>query len=120
MSTKTIETIEELGTGLPRAIRNVQRVLLRNDLDPFEFVVAIRETPLDDHETTYVLEISTANGAVSVQKAGLPRECIEGGREVGADDLASFVEGLVPELLASMKAASRSTPGKSPSTQPQG
>jgi hypothetical protein len=114
------ETIEEHGAGLPRAIRHVQRVLLRNDLDPFEFVVAIREAPLDDHETTYVLEISTADGAVSIQKAGLPRECIEGGRETGGDDLASFVEGLVPELLASMKAASRSTSGTSPATQPQG
>jgi hypothetical protein len=113
------KTIEEHRTGVSRAIRNVQRVLLRNDLDPFEFVVEIREAPLDNHETTYVLEISTADG-VSIQKTGLPHECIAGGREIGGDGVASFVESLVPELLAAMKAASRSTSGTSPAAQPQG
>jgi len=100
------KTIEERRTGVSRAIRSVQRVLLRNDLDPFEFVVAIHEAPRDEHETTYVLEISNAEG-VSIQKAGLPNACIEGGRKIGGDDLASFVESLVPELLTAMKATSR-------------
>jgi hypothetical protein len=99
------ETIEESNAGVSRAIRNAQRVLLRNDLDPFEFVVEIREAPVDDGKTTYVLEISTTDNAVSVQKSGIPHECIEGGREIGCDDLASFVEGLLPDLLDAMKCA---------------
>jgi hypothetical protein len=99
------KTIEECNTGVSRAIRNAQRVLLRNDLDPFEFVVEIREASVDDGKTTYVLEISTTDNAVSVQKSGIPLECIEGGREIGCDDLARFVEDLLPELLGAMKSA---------------
>ena len=99
------KTIEECNTCVSRAIRNAQRALLRNDLDPFEFVVEIREAAVDDGKTTYVLEISTTDNAVSVQKSGIPHECIEGGREIGCDDLASFVEGLLPKLLDGMKSA---------------
>jgi hypothetical protein len=112
--------IEEYKPGVWRAIRNAQRVLLRNDLDPFEFVVEIHETPLGGQRTAYVLEISTADGVVSIRKPGLPHECIEGGREMASAGLTSFVEGLVPELLAAMKAASRTLPGMSPPTQSQG
>lgn len=39
---------------------------LRNDLDPFKFVVDIREAPVDDGKATYVLEISTTDNAVLV------------------------------------------------------
>ena len=67
----------ECQTGVSRAIRNAQRVLLRNDLDPFEFVVEIREATVDEGNVTYVLEISTVDGAVSVQKSGIPHECID-------------------------------------------
>jgi hypothetical protein len=116
MSTKIIE---EHKPGVWRAIRQAQRVLLRNDLDPFEFVVEIHETPLEGQKTIYVLEISTADGVVSIQKSGVPQECIEGGRETGTDGINSFVESLVPELLAAMKAASRPLPIVSPATQPQ-
>ena len=116
MSTRIIEDHKP---GVWRAIRNAQRVLLRNDLDPFEFVVEIHETPLEDQKTIYVLEISTADGVVSIQKPGLPQECIEGGRETGSDGINSFVESLVPELLAAMKAASRTLPVVSPEMQPQ-
>lgn len=98
------KAIEECNTGVSRAIRNAQRVLLRNDLDPFEFVVEIREAPVGG-KTTYVLEISTTDSAVSVQKSGVPHTCIKGGGEIGCDDLASFVEGLLPELLDAMKSA---------------
>lgn len=58
------KTIGECKKGVSRAIRNAQWVLLRNDLDPFEFVVEIREAPVDDGKTTYVLEISTTDSSV--------------------------------------------------------
>jgi hypothetical protein len=119
MSTKSMD-LDEHSPGVWRAIRNTQRVLLRNDLDPFEFVVEIHEVPVDEQTTGYVLEISTADGAVSIQKPDLPNECIEGGRQAGSDGLASFVESMLPELLAAMKAASSSGPSRSPEMQQRG
>lgn len=98
------QTIKESNTGVSRAIRNAQRVLLRNDLDPFKFVVDIREAAVDDGKATYILEISTTDNAVSVQKAGIPHKCIDGGAQIGHNDLARYVEGMLPELLDAMKA----------------
>jgi len=114
------KSMDEHKPGVWRAIRNTQRVLLRNDLDPFEFVVEIHEVPINEQTTSYVLEISTADGAVSIRKPDLPNECIEGGRETGSDGLASFVESMLPELLAAMKAASGGAPSRASEMQHRG
>ena len=101
---------EEYTTDVSRAIRNAQRILLRNDLNPFELVVEIRAATIDDGETAYVLEISTTDRAVSVQKSGIPCACIEDGQECSHDAFSVIVEGLVPELLDGMKSARSGLP----------
>ena len=103
----SLKSTEEYTLGVSRAIRDAQRVLLRNDLDPFEFVVEIRPAPVEEGETAYVLEISTTDRLVSVRKSGIPHDCIEDDREVGRGVLSNIVERLVPELIDGMKSANR-------------
>lgn len=100
----------EYTTDVSRAIRDAQRILLRNDLNPFELVVEIRAAPVDDGETAYVLEISTMDRAVSVQRSRIPCACIEDRQECSHDAFSVIVEGLVPELLDGMKSARSGSP----------
>ena len=101
---------KEYTTDVSRAIRDAQRILLINDLNPFELVVEIRAAPVDDGETAYVLEISTMDRAVSVQQSGIPCACIEDRQECSHDAFSVIVEGLVPRLLDRMKSARSGLP----------
>ena len=89
---------------LSRAIRNVQRVLLRNDLNPFELVIELREVPGTGDDASYLLKISTADQAATVQRNGIPRACVEAAKgDTIPEDFGGLVEDLVPELLEGIK-----------------
>lgn len=91
---------------LSKAIRNVQRVLLRNDLNPFELVIELREVQGTDEDGSYLLKISTADQAATVQRNGIPRDCIEAADgDAIPEDFGGMVEDLVPELLEGIKCA---------------
>lgn len=98
-------TEDELLPILSRAERNAYRVLLKNDLDPFEFDVAIQTGRVLDGKVTYVLQISTLDQAVSVREMGIPLEFIERSRPCGGDAFARIVDHLVPGLLENMKSS---------------
>lgn len=95
-------------TEVSRAIREAQRILLRNDLDPFEFDVDIHMADLNGAGRTYDLVISAAGGAVMASRSGISGDCIEDGwvRSSGGE-FASIVEGLVPTLLDGLRTESR-------------
>ena len=81
-----------------RAIRNVQRVLLRNDLNPFELLIELREVPDSGNDGSYLLKISTADRVATVQRNGIPRECIEAAKgDTIPEEFGGLVEGLVPD-----------------------
>lgn len=95
------ETMKSVrATEVSRAIREAQRVLLRNDLDPFEFDVDIHMADRNGAGRTYDLVISAAGGGVMVSRSGISGDCIEDGwiRSSGGE-FAHIVEGLVPALL---------------------
>ena len=98
-------TENELKPILSRAERNAYRLLLKNDLDPFEFDVAIHAGRVLDGKVTYVLEISTLDHAISVRETGIPLEFIERSRTSGGDAFAKIVDHLVPGLIESMKSS---------------
>jgi hypothetical protein len=99
------DTEDELTPILSRAERNAYRLLLRNDLDPFEFDVAIHAGRVVDGRVTYVLQIATLDHAVSVRETGIPLEFIERSRPTGGDPFARIVDQLVPALLENMKSS---------------
>lgn len=96
---------DELTPIVSRAERNVYRLLLRNDLDPFEFDVAIHTGRVLDGKVTYVLEIATLDHAISVRETGIPLEFIERSRSSGGDAFARIVDHLVPGLIENMKSS---------------
>ena len=96
---------DELKPIVSRAERNAYRLLLRNDLDPFEFDVAIHRGRVLDGRVTYVLEISTLDHAISVRETGIPLEFIERSRASGGDAFGRIVDHLVPGLIANMKSS---------------
>jgi hypothetical protein len=98
-------TEDELKPVLSRAERNAYRLLLKNDLDPFEFDVAIHAGRVLDGKVTYVLEISTLDHAISVRESGIPLEFIERSGSCGGDAFARIVDHLVPGLIENMKSS---------------
>ncbi|HWH47504.1 MAG TPA: hypothetical protein VN664_06875 [Burkholderiales bacterium] len=96
---------DQLNPILSRAERNAYRLLLKNDLDPFEFDVAIHAGRVFDGKVTYVLEISTLDHAISVRETGIPLEFIERSRPSGGDAFARIVDQLVPGLIENMKSS---------------
>src|SRR5258708_31315481 len=98
---------DELTAILSRAERNAYRLLLKNDLDPFEFDVAIHAGRVLDGRVTYVLQISTLDHAVSVRETGIPLEFIERSGATGGDAFARIVDPLVPPLIENMKSSRR-------------
>ncbi len=100
MSSKTKE-YTKYTIGVSRAMRNAQRILLRHDLDPFEFVVEIQPDSLtNDRERTYVLAISSAGGAVTVRKSGIPCDYIEDDwNSNNGIEFSKIVQSLIPDLL---------------------
>ena len=96
---------DELTPILSRAERNAYRLLLKNDLDPFEFDVAIHAGRVLDGRVTYVLQISTLDRAVSVRETGIPLEFIERSGPAGGDAFARIVDQLVPTLIENMKSS---------------
>jgi hypothetical protein len=99
MSSKT-NTEYTTTIGVSRAIRSVQRILLRNDLDPFEFVVDIQAASINGGERTYVLVISSAGEAVMIRKSGIPCDYIEDGWDSdNGIEFSRIVQSLVPDLL---------------------
>lgn len=95
---------------LSKAIRNVQRVLLRNDLNPFELVIELREVHGAGGDGSYLLKISTADQAATVQRNGIPRDCIEAAdSDTIPEDFGGMIEDLVPELLEGIKCARNQT-----------
>ena len=102
----TARTERKDAGDISRAIRNVQRVLLRNDLNPFELVIELREVPGPNDDGGYLLKISTADRAATVQRGGIPRACIEAANgDTIPEDFGGLVEDLVPELLEGIKCA---------------
>jgi hypothetical protein len=116
MSSKTKE-YTKYTMGVSRAIRNVQRILLRNDLDPFEFVVDIQAASVaNDRERTYVLAISSAGGAVTVRKSGMPCGYIEDDwNSDNGIEFSRIVQSLVPDLLDRIR-LSRKNKSNKPTT----
>ena len=96
---------DEIKPIVSRAERNAYRLLLRNDLDPFEFDVAIQRGRVLDGKVTYVLEISTLDHAISVRETGIPLEFIERSGASGGDAFGRIVDNLVPGLIANMKSS---------------
>jgi hypothetical protein len=105
----TASTERQQTGDISRAIRNVQRVLLRNDLDPFELLIEIREVPGADEEDAYLLRISTADRTATVQRDGISRQCIESAGDTIPEAFGGLIEGLVPELLEGIKCARNQT-----------
>ena len=101
----TAKTERQQTGDISKAIRNVQRVLLRNDLDPFELLIEIRKVPGADEEDAYLLRISTADRTATVQRDGISRQCIESAGDTIPEEFGGLVEGLVPELLEGLKCA---------------
>lgn len=99
------DTEDELMPILSRAERNAYRLLLKNDLDPFEFDVAIHAGRVLDGKGTYVLQISTLDHAASVRETGIPLEFIERSSSTGGDAFARIVDHLVPGLIENMKSS---------------
>jgi hypothetical protein len=99
------DTEDELMPILSRAERNAYRLLLKNDLDPFEFDVAIHVGRVLDGKVTYVLQISTLDHAISVRETGIPLEFIERSGATGGDAFARIVDRLVPGLIENMKSS---------------
>jgi hypothetical protein len=97
-------TETEWKPNLFRAERSAYQLLLKNDLDPFEFDVTIHGRVLDG-KVAYVLEISTLDRAISVRETGIPPEFIESIRTTGGDAFARIVEHLVPRLIESMSSS---------------
>jgi len=96
---------DEFKPIVSRAERNAYRFLLRNDLDPFEFDVAIHRGRVLDGKVTYVLEISTLDHAISDRETGIPLEFLERSRSSGGDAFARIVDHLVPGLIENMKSS---------------
>ncbi len=105
------KTNAEYAMDLSRAIRNTQRILLRNNLDPFEFVVDIHATRGDEGERTYELAIAEAGGAVMVRKSGIPRGCIEHGWDGNNSvEFARLVQSFIPDLLERIRLSKEKKP----------
>lgn len=90
---------------LARARISARRVLLRNDLDPYEFIVEIHPRQSKDGGQTLLLEILTWDRAVSVSAADIPSAHLDDTRSIGHDAIAQVVEQLIPELLERMRSA---------------
>jgi hypothetical protein len=104
--TMTARTERQKAGDISRAIRNVQRVLLRNDLNPFELLIEIREVPGAGEDDAYLLRISTSDRSAAVQRNGIPRQCIESAKGDNIPEaFGGLIEALVPELLEGIKYA---------------